>query len=260
MIADVSVKDEVLSKEESDYLIHTPVDFIDTAGCSYDEIVNPESLSISNPEEAQLLVKHLKIVLEQFENSNKSGKRITIGVISPYKEQVQYLTNLIAEDEHLINYRKIEQKDNVKVAKLIRDILLEHELNQPGTVYFDPTTDALFELFQTENSCYYIAENSSEIIGACGIFPTEGLPEKHIELVKFYVNSDFRGKGIGKKLMELSLDVAKNFGFKKVYLESLPELEKAVGMYESFGFKHIPKRLGNSGHCACNILMLKELD
>lgn len=105
LIADVTVKDAVLSKEESDYLIHTPVDFIDTSGCGYIEIVNPESLSISNPEEAQLLIKHLKLVLEQFENSNKSGKLITIGVISPYKEQVQYLTNLIADDEHLINYR-----------------------------------------------------------------------------------------------------------------------------------------------------------
>lgn len=105
LVADVSVKDAVLSKEESDYLINTPVDFIDTAGCGYTEIVNPESLSISNPEEATLLMKHLKIVLEQFENSNKSGTRITIGVISPYKEQVQYLTNLIAEDEQLINYR-----------------------------------------------------------------------------------------------------------------------------------------------------------
>jgi putative acetyltransferase len=162
--------------------------------------------------------------------------------------------------ENAINYRKIEEKDNVKVAKLIRDALIEHELNQPGTVYFDPTTDALFELFQIANSCYFIAENSSKILGACGIFPTEGLPENHIELVKFYVHADFRGKSIGKKLMELSLDEAKKSGFKKVYLESLPELKKAVGMYERFGFKHIPKRLGNSGHFACNILMLKELD
>ena len=162
--------------------------------------------------------------------------------------------------ENSINYRKIEQKDNVKVAKLIRGILLEHELNQPGTVYFDPSTDALFELFQAENSSYFIAEKSNEIIGACGIFPTEGLPESHIELVKFHVHADFRGNSIGKKLMELSLDEAKKLGFKKVYLESLPELKKAVGMYESFGFKHIPERLGNSGHFACNILMLKTID
>jgi ATP-dependent RNA/DNA helicase IGHMBP2 len=105
LIADVSVRDTVLSKDANDYLINTPVDFIDTAGCGYNEILNPESLSNSNPEEAQLLIKHLKLVLEQFENSNKTGKRITIGVISPYKEQVQHLTNLIAEDEQLINYK-----------------------------------------------------------------------------------------------------------------------------------------------------------
>ncbi len=109
LIADVSVKNAVLSSVKqddfNDHLINTPVDFIDTAGCGYNEIINPESLSISNPEEGQLLIKHLKLVLEQFENTNKSGKRISIGVISPYKEQVQYLSNLIAEDEHLLNYK-----------------------------------------------------------------------------------------------------------------------------------------------------------
>jgi len=105
LIADASVKDTVLSFDPNEFLLHTPVDFIDTAGCSYNEIINPESLSIANPEEAQLLIKHLKLVLEQYSQSNKSGKRITIGIISPYKEQVQYLINKVAEDEDFNDYR-----------------------------------------------------------------------------------------------------------------------------------------------------------
>ncbi|MCE9539987.1 MAG: AAA family ATPase [Bacteroidetes bacterium] len=105
LIADASVKDTVLSFDPNEILLHTPVDFIDTAGCGYNEIINPESLSIANPEEAQLLIKHLKLLLEQYSESNKSGKRITIGIISPYKEQVQYLINKVEEDEAFINYR-----------------------------------------------------------------------------------------------------------------------------------------------------------
>ncbi|MDP1747561.1 MAG: AAA domain-containing protein [Bacteroidota bacterium] len=105
LIADASVKDTVLSFDPNEFLLHTPLDFIDTAGCGYNEIINPESLSIANPEEAQLLIKHLKLVLEQYSQSNKSGKRITIGIISPYKEQVQYLINKVAEDEDFNNYR-----------------------------------------------------------------------------------------------------------------------------------------------------------
>lgn len=105
LIADASVKDTVLSFDSNELLLHTPVDFIDTAGCGYNEIINPESLSIANPEEALLLIKHLKLLLEQYSESNKSGKRITIGIISPYKEQVQYLINKVAEDEDFNNYR-----------------------------------------------------------------------------------------------------------------------------------------------------------
>lgn len=105
LIADASVKDTVLSFDPNEFLLHTPLDFIDTAGCGYNEIINPESLSIANPEEAQLLIKHLKLVLEQYSQSNKAGKRITIGIISPYKEQVQYLINKVAEDEDFNNYR-----------------------------------------------------------------------------------------------------------------------------------------------------------
>ncbi|MGZ4055494.1 MAG: AAA domain-containing protein [Bacteroidia bacterium] len=110
--ADASVKDTVLSFDANENLLNSPLDFIDTAGCGYSEIMNPESLSIANPEEGQLLIKHLKLLLEQYSQSpaslkaaERSNKKITIGIISPYKEQVQYLTNQIGADEELQNYK-----------------------------------------------------------------------------------------------------------------------------------------------------------
>ena len=98
--ADVSVKDHLLSVDPAHYLLNVPIEFIDTAGCGYTEIMNPESLSIANPEEAQLLLKHLKLVLQQY-SSLPGNKPIRIGVISPYKEQVQHLTRLIEEEDEL---------------------------------------------------------------------------------------------------------------------------------------------------------------
>ena len=105
LIADASVKDTVLSFDTNETLLNNPVDFIDTAGCGYNEIINPESLSIANPEEGQLLIKHLKLLIEQYILSNESKKQITIGIISPYKEQVQYLTTQIAMDEEFDTFR-----------------------------------------------------------------------------------------------------------------------------------------------------------
>ena len=60
-------------------------------------------------------------------------------------------------------------------------------------------------------------------------------------------------------LMEKCFDSAKKLGYKQLYLESLPELKKAVSMYEKAGFKFIPRALGNSGHFGCNIWMTKDL-
>jgi ATP-dependent RNA/DNA helicase IGHMBP2 len=102
--ADVSVQDSVLSYDETEHLLHTPFDLIDTAGCGYSEIINPESLSIANPEEATLLTDHLKLLLKQYDQEKKGGKKISIGIISPYKEQVQHLTLKIAEDPELKDY------------------------------------------------------------------------------------------------------------------------------------------------------------
>jgi putative acetyltransferase len=52
--------------------------------------------------------------------------------------------------------RNIELKDNEAIAKVIRAALTEFGANKPGTVYYDNTTDHLFELFQTNGSIYFI--------------------------------------------------------------------------------------------------------
>lgn len=52
--------------------------------------------------------------------------------------------------EQVITIRPIEPQDNAALAEIIRAALTEFGANKPGTVYFDPTTDALFELFRTK--------------------------------------------------------------------------------------------------------------
>jgi putative acetyltransferase len=155
--------------------------------------------------------------------------------------------------------RPIEPGDNEELAKVIRTALAEFGANKPGTVYFDPTTDALFELFLTPNSFYYVALVDGKVVGGCGIFPTDNLPDGTCELVKLYLAKEARGTGLGKQLMEISLSWAKENGYTQVYLESMPELAKAVSIYEKVGFKALDHPLGNSGHCGCDIWMLKEL-
>ncbi|TDG36757.1 GNAT family N-acetyltransferase [Pedobacter changchengzhani] len=158
-----------------------------------------------------------------------------------------------------VTFRKLTKADNVDIASLIRKVFDEFAIPKQGTVYTDPTTDKLFELFQQYGSDYWLAEEDGMLLGGCGIFPTDGLPDGCVELVKLYVSKSSRDKGIGKALLQKSIESAQHFGYNEVYLESFPELEKAISMYENFGFKLLEKPLGNSGHFACNVWMLLVL-
>ena len=155
--------------------------------------------------------------------------------------------------------RLIEQKDNEQLAAIIRSSLKEFGANKPGTVYYDDSTDHLFELFQVNKAVYHVAELEEKLVGGGGIFPTAGLAADTCELVKLYLSSDARGFGIGKLLMEQCLTTAAALGFKKVYIETMPELVKAIPMYEKFGFTYLDGPLGNSGHNGCDVWMIKDV-
>lgn len=161
--------------------------------------------------------------------------------------------------ENNIIIRKIQLKDNQVLASIIRSSLAEFGANKPGTVYYDDTTDHLYELFQEPGSTYFIGEQYGEVLGGAGIYPSNGLPEQTCELVKMYLRPEARGKGLGKLLIEKCLEFAKGFGYLQVYIETMPELRKAVSVYEKFGFEYLNGPLGNTGHFGCDVWMLKRL-
>ena len=155
--------------------------------------------------------------------------------------------------------RTIQPSDNKVLAVIVRNALAEFGADKPGTVYFDATTDSLYELFQTANSIYFVAVINDEVAGGAGIYPTKGLPLDTCELVKMYLSSSARGLGLGKLLIEKCIAFASDAGYKKIYIESMPELKKALGIYEKFGFQYLNAPMGNTGHFGCGIWMLKEL-
>jgi putative acetyltransferase len=155
--------------------------------------------------------------------------------------------------------RPLCHSDNPLIAQIIRDALTEFGAAKPGTVYFDPTTDDLYSLFQQPQASYLIAESEGIVVGGCGVFPTSGLPSGYCELVKLYLKPEARKKGLGKNLILRCLDQARALGFVHVYLESMDELRPAVSLYEHLGFQHVSAPLGQSGHFGCTIWMVKSL-
>jgi len=155
--------------------------------------------------------------------------------------------------------RPIQISDNAKIASVIRRTLAEFGADKPGTVFFDPTTDDLFNLFSAPNSAYFIAEAEGSIVGGSGVFPTPGLPAGCCELVKLYLLPEMRGRGLGFMIMEKCFQKAIDLGFTEMYLETMPELRTAIGLYEKAGFRFLAGPMGQSGHFVCDLWMIKHL-
>jgi predicted DNA helicase len=88
LVAHDSVKNGLLRPYE------TPFDFIDTAGCGYEEKQDPETLSRYNEEEAGLTIRMVEKLIEEIGVKEWVEEQITIGMITPYRAQVDHLQKL----------------------------------------------------------------------------------------------------------------------------------------------------------------------
>jgi len=66
------------------------------------------------------------------------------------------------------------------------------------------------------------------------------------EMKRLYLNENTRGRGIGKDLIQMLIADARNIGYKQMRLDTYPpKMGKAVKLYESHGFRPIPKYYDN---------------
>lgn len=104
-------------------LFKNAVEFIDTAGCGFDEKVNPETLSTYNKEEAVFVLNQLERVLKELDKADAGN--VKIGIIAPYKAQVELLKNYL---EGFDCYKKMEKQISVNSVDAFqgqeRDIMI----------------------------------------------------------------------------------------------------------------------------------------
>lgn len=82
-----------------------------------------------------------------------------------------------------------------------------------------------------------MAINDNFVIGTCAIIMETS---DTAELAKLAVSPDAQGEGVGRMLAMESVKKARKMGLKKIFLVSNKKLDRAIRLYESFGFKHMP--------------------
>ena len=159
----------------------------------------------------------------------------------------------------MLAIRLIQPEDDPEIGQLICSVLVEFDVPKVGTAYADPSLDCMFETYQKENTRYFILTDGQSIYGGGGIAPLENYLDSYCELQKMYFDKRVRGKGYGRNMMNLCLSFASSMGYSHCYLETMEYMEQAQKLYQQSGFDYIDGPLGDTGHHACGIQMLKTL-
>ena len=155
--------------------------------------------------------------------------------------------------------RPINESDNKHISVILREVLIEMDIPRIGSAYEDPEINNMYESYQSNRSIYFVVEENNKILGGAGINQLKNGDVNICELQKMYFHKSIRGRGIGDKMIELCLNFAVESNYKKCYIETMPNMVNAQKLYIKKGFKYIDNPLGNTGHTACPIWMLKNL-
>ena len=155
--------------------------------------------------------------------------------------------------------RPINESDNKHISVILREVLIEMDIPRIGSAYEDPEINNMYESYQSNRSIYFVVEENNKIFGGAGINQLKNGDIHICELQKMYFHKSIRGRGIGDKMIELCLNFAVESNYKKCYIETMPNMVDAQKLYIKKGFKYIDNPLGNTGHTACPIWMLKNL-
>ena len=168
-----------------------------------------------------------------------------------------------AEENHTKGYafRPIQRKDNGQVAKLIRQVMVEFGCFGEGYSINDPEIDDMFGEFNKGKAAFYVVTRNGEdeIVGCGGVAPLSGGEAGTCELKKMYFHENARGRGLGRQMVELCLNTARQFGYRRCYLETVDRMAAANILYQKMAFKRLDSPMGNTGHCSCEGWYARDL-
>ena len=150
----------------------------------------------------------------------------------------------------MIELRRIESEaDIVEVARLAREIWEEHYVPIIGQAQ----VDYMLDKFQSEKAIddqlahgyeYYLAVSNGRSSGYVAL--AHDPDESTLMISKIYVQKAHRGRGYGKKMLELAEELCRERGAARLWLTVNKNNSQSIAWYERMGFV-------NAGPCVTDI-------
>ncbi|MCA9067689.1 MAG: GNAT family N-acetyltransferase [Planctomycetaceae bacterium] len=119
---------------------------------------------------------------------------------------------------------------------------LVHEYVTAQTIWADSESirsliSELPQAFGSPHGAFFLAFEEDRIAGCLG---WRKLTDEMVEIQRVYVKPAFRGRGIGRRMLDSLIEDLRESGYRRIVLETTLSLRPAVALYESLGFQRIP--------------------
>ena len=120
---------------------------------------------------------------------------------------------------------------------MVRELFEEYWQSFGFTPCFQNFGDELTRLpgdYAPPNGRLAVAFVDGEAAGCVALRPWDAA---RCEAKRLYVRPAFRGRGIGRALVEWVVAEARAAGYREMLGDTMPVMERALAMYEAFGFE-----------------------
>jgi GNAT superfamily N-acetyltransferase len=137
-----------------------------------------------------------------------------------------------------ITIRVAANRDRAGIEALVFGVLAEYGL-EPDPESTDADLQDIEGNYLRAGGLFEVIEDrQGNLLGTVGLYPLDG---DTCELRKMYFIPGIRGLGLGRYILERTIDHARRSGFKRVVLETSSKLEAANRLYTGFGFRLAPR-------------------
>ena len=154
-------------------------------------------------------------------------------------------------------FTELTSRYDKDLADLIRTSLKAYQLDIPGTVYYDEGLDHLSAYYGKADGQYHVLLEKDRLIGGIGLERFRTF-DNCCELQKLYLSEEYKGQGLGYRMIAFLEDRARELGYDQVYLETHSNLKPAIHIYEKSGYREI-ERPAAVVHSSMDRFFLKQI-
>jgi len=170
---------------------------------------------------------------------NRKGRTLPAGAVVP-DDTCADLSGLLAHVTTAPPRVALAQATTPLALAHVRALFLEYAEGLGIDLAFQDFESELASLpgaYVSPRGALLLATYGIEVVGCAAVRPFEG---EICEMKRLYVRPRHRGHGIGRMLAAAVVSVAREAGYARMRLDSLPWMEAAIALYRAMGFAEIP--------------------